>query len=472
MSLGDNIDVNTNERASSQDIDDLQSLITRNRQEMLRFLYQVDDYPDSGLVGNSDQDLCLGGLIATASGTDVSVSAGALAQFSSAILPAAGSFDTDYRMGVNRAATAVAAPSPGSNTFYLLEAQITETVTNATRDIYDPGIPGFVPTSVAKFRTFGIQFQFTAGTATTAPATSTDWVPIAIVFRPGGGGAVLDSHIRDVRTLPRDVRRVTSQTPDIPTYITDYLRTNSIPGTGSLSVKFDFEVIDPLGRRLFARSDGAISLTTTIGAQTAGTFPGVSGTITYLYLGATSNGYAPNSLYGNVAHRGILTLSSVAPTDDGLNGSAISVTDPTSGLVTTLPADEAVCVAALISDGTNWYPQTQASGRVVIEPQTISGTGTVPGPITYGAGGEIPRNVQAVDLRVNVTATVAGEIRVRPDGAGATDIWDTVQFPGANNTFRTAVPLVNAAGDQFELEAVSGTVSAIAVSMVGYQLRR
>ena len=125
-------------------------------------------------------------------GNDVSVAAGVLLQDSATLTPVPGSLDSNYRVGINRVATIVAMPAPGGTTFYLIEGQVYElTTTTESRDILDPATGNFVPTNVPKQRERRVQFQVVAGGADAPAPSGGEWVPIAIVRRPGGGGAVV-----------------------------------------------------------------------------------------------------------------------------------------------------------------------------------------------------------------------------------------------------------------------------------------
>ena len=203
MSGADNVDFNNLERALSSDLDNAQSIEARFLADLLAQVFATKTTTTgAGVPTNAVADRVLGGLIASVSGTAnaVDVGLGALVQNSASIVPVPGTFDSSYRMAINRTLQTIAAPAPGGNTYYLLEAQMADVITSTqNRDIFNTVTGLFVPTAVTKITERQIALQFRAGTASAAPAPQADWVPLAVVFRVAGGGPVAAADIIDVR---------------------------------------------------------------------------------------------------------------------------------------------------------------------------------------------------------------------------------------------------------------------------------
>lgn len=232
--------INTRERPLSSDINDLQSLIGRDFLDTLRWLLSQPAFPAVGVSETEvSQNMILGGLAVVPDGNNVAVSPGALVQYSSTLAPTPGSLDSDYRLGVNRSATTVTMASPGATTWYLVEAQMVEiTTVSASRDVLDTGTGTFIPTLVPKQMERQLDFQVLTGTTTNAPTpTGGDWVPLAIVRRPGGGGAVAVTDIYDVRKLAADLLKYqSSMLYEDRTLLASRYSTSGITGVASENI--------------------------------------------------------------------------------------------------------------------------------------------------------------------------------------------------------------------------------------------
>lgn len=196
--------INTRERPLSSDINDLQSLISRDVLDALQYLFSPGAWIGGGSVSaEAPSHAVLGGLTVSGDGNNVQVASGALLQYSSTIVPTPGTYDSRYRLGVLRAATTVTTPSPVSDTWYLLTARMKEVVVETvSRDILNATTGIFEATTVPKKRERQLEFRFEAGTSTNFPLPSdADWRVIAGVFRPAGGGAVSGAHLYDMRLL-------------------------------------------------------------------------------------------------------------------------------------------------------------------------------------------------------------------------------------------------------------------------------
>ena len=245
MAGDDNIVFNTRERPLSTDQNNLQALTARSRADSLAAMLADSDT-------GARRDMVLGGLLVTANGTNVDISAGVLVQESATIPVAPGALDSNYRFGTTRSTTTLAAPSPVGDTFYLLQAQVSNIVAlNENRDVLDPNTGNFVPTPVDKRVERRITFSFKTGTVSVVPVADADNIPIAAIFRPGGGGAVSAADIRDMRPLwVQATREIEGGTPQqrVESYYMDLTQQSNT------SAQFDFsgyidEVIEPAQTR-------------------------------------------------------------------------------------------------------------------------------------------------------------------------------------------------------------------------------
>lgn len=466
---GDSVIFNTLERATSGDLNNAQALQTRQLADVLRFATAVQRSGETSPNLFVERDVVIGGLNVTPSGTDVVIGVGALAQYSLSIVPTPGPTDSAERVAVLREPAVLATPVPGSDTFYLLEARMNDVVTVASVvDVFDPGIPGFVPTLEDKRVTRTIEFRFTAGTSTSPPNPALGWVPIAIVFRAAGGPALTATDVRDCRPLA-DYR--VRGSADLSTahsveYRRSWIQTTAlIPGTNSLLASLDFDVVDPSGDRLWLKSRGAVDLS--IFNRSSGlVWPGADNAVRYLYI-ARAGQVAPSNMYAACAHRGVVFLSDSPPNADNVNASSITLDNGQS-----VAARSAVCLGMFRSNGTGWYPMTQVGRDVDVWALAASSTsGSLPA-IAYDFA--TPANAKAIDLRVSVTTS----------GADPGFMW--LQLPGGALAVAEAaeVGVVSATGHQttkwrtrwprqgggvVQVRVITATPTSIAANVVGWR---
>lgn len=124
---------------------------------------------------------------------------------------ASGGLDSTYRIGLSLANQVVTLPSVtlGMREFFLVEAQVSQTVENEDRDILtNPATFDFTQMNVPKRRLNGVTLSFETGVAENIPDPSANGVPLwsASVF----GVSMEESSIRDHRTSPFDVNQPTS----------------------------------------------------------------------------------------------------------------------------------------------------------------------------------------------------------------------------------------------------------------------
>lgn len=411
---GDSVNFSTRQRALSGDVNDLQSMATRQLADVLEHLAAEQVINDATPNAEQRTSAVIGGLTVVPAGADVLVAAGSLTQYSSGMLPVPGPYDSAQRIAIQRAAVAVTAPNPGSDTTYLLEAQMVDVVTlTQTRDIFDPGTQTFVPTSVPVRTERQIQYRFRAGTTTAAPAVDGQWVPIAIVFRPAGAPPTSAANIWDCRPLLAARESVHGAIVPVAEYgapriLRRRLETVSTIAVGSAALRLDFEAVEPLaGERLFARHSGASVAISALPQSTLG-----AASLVYVYLYGGQGRPITNRVAG-VMHRGLPVLSNVAPTKSGLNSGVITLVQPGGSTwgFDTCPAGTAVCVGAFVNNGGVAVPMTLGEDGA----ELYSGTALQPyfgaigvgGATNFDVSGFVPADARFVDLRIDLTGAGA-----------------------------------------------------------------
>lgn len=473
MSGADNVDFNTLERALSSDIDLLQSVQARFLADLLAQTMSTKGLVSgAGSPTNTIADRVLGGLVASVNGlgVDVDVSPGALVQNSASISPVPGAYDSDYRMAISRSVQTLVSPTPGANTFYLLEAQMTDVVVSTqNRDIFNTGTGLFVSTPVPKIYERQIQFQFRAGTATQAPAPQANWVPIAIVFRTAGGGALGTADIIDVRPLWNEY--LDNAGADT-TLEAGQLIPQSVPNARVNTALFEL-ACRAGGRRLFARTTGSpINLSTETELQESGLVLS-NGRLYYLYL-APWQGLHPKNAYDlDIEHQGLLILSAVPPDNQGRNSA--NITPPSPFAVSVIAGGAAFCVGTLHRSGGAWTAMTQTRFGETTFPAgfwannpILLATGATPGSLavdldTIGTGGTdiVPQCARYVDLMLNMTSATSQTIYV--NGNPSADTYAGVVMENSQDQV-VRVPLTT----ERNFNVVGGAAGVLSVYLAGW----
>lgn len=480
MAGADHVLFNNLERASSSDLNALQSVQTRILADVLRRAFSTPIYPTAGSVPTSSpRAVVLGGLEVAASGTDIVVSPGVLAQDSATLVPTPGTVDSNYRIGIVRDPTTIVMPVPGSESWLVVEAQVVEVEALAeSRDIWDAGSSAFVPAVVTKRNERRVAFQVSViGTSNVPAYSGGDWVPIAIIRRPAGGGAVALSDIYDVRPLEADRAR------------TGTLSANVNAGRRGLCIlqaMGDLSASDPNIVRLtaaetFSRSGDRIWLSSASinlgdAAYHEGGLTFAADTWYYVYLapwrGAPVRG-AQAGLTGNaISGNGLLIVSAVAPGRfHGLNTAEIIPSAPfATGAA--IAAGDAVCVGAVRRNAgnTGWIGMHTADGHLVrltapLDVETLSpptGTTTV-----TGLGAVLPIAARTalvtMDWRGGDTADSRIGVTVRGDGRSYV-VSD--QGTQANGLLLFEVPVEMLANTNFDLVATGSVPHANTVVYV------
>ena len=493
MSGTDQVVINTRERASSGDINDLQSLKDRTLLDSWLEAFQRRSYLIGLQPTEISQPIVLGGLELGPSGSDIAIQPGVLLQDSTTLLPVPGALDSDYRWSALRSSVIETNPAPGADTWFLVEAQMSAIVAaTATRDIFDTGTGLFVPTLVDKRTERTIATQLLIGTPTDLPLpTGGDFIVIGAVLVPTGGGAIPAANFIDMRPLWTDldgaVRPVASQGKR-----QSEIETLGDPGDFTKEVVIAAEAWT-LGRRLwFETSQAGILLTANIAIfREPGTNPQTAQTTSFLYLvpirdGGTTRPILARNLY---AHAGLsvfngnamLIWTTTSPGADRETNSAPMVL-PAPFSLYTVQTGEAVCIGAL-------YNQTGSDDLVSMGPDGVNVTrihkanaadvltglsdSIVP---TGGADAitisDLPECAKLVHYRLewedNGTGSTDEELLIQPTGGGVGNRF--YQFKGNWNVVGQVyftLPPVTA----FEIEFDGAQVPPVAtVEVLGWSL--
>ncbi|KKN72092.1 hypothetical protein LCGC14_0414870 [marine sediment metagenome] len=407
MAGADNEVFNTRERPVSNDHNDLQSMAARTLADMLREMFVKRSFSLGLAATEAPRNVILGGLEVTPSGSDLLVAPGALMQESATLTPAPGALDSNYRIAILRSAATVIPPSPAGDTWFLLEAQMTEVTTvSESRDILDVPTATFLPASVPKQRERRLLFSFVTGTATEAPVpTGGNFVPIAMVFRPAGGGAVLATHLIDTRTM-WDAEAPLRDTLALGSLLQRdrgqrFLLTSSVPGTPSNSMLIDAEAFVAPTRLWYTRS-GSLNVTAAF-TLSPGTVLSAD-TWYYLYLASWQGIPIVSVLDPFSTGRGILVLSAVVPITSLLKNS-LAVPLPAPFGITDLPGGVGVCVAALRRNAANtgWLTAWSVGNNEmrIVPVQVTTATPATAARTTVALGAFIPKTAKTVRVRVS-----------------------------------------------------------------------
>lgn len=200
---GKRIQINTQERAISPDINRLQSFMQKSVSEILRGLLNTsggtDDLDAGGIaVPNSTLDnpvkaeIIEGLLVQPQSGlTTCFVTAGTAMM----LAPDAGADDSNYKMvldpGVLAGASIVIPPNPGgSATISVVECQWSDVISETdNRDIFNAGTGLFSASVVTKARQGALTYRVRTGTVGggfASVGTAVGWLPLMVASAPAG----------------------------------------------------------------------------------------------------------------------------------------------------------------------------------------------------------------------------------------------------------------------------------------------
>ena len=382
----DKLIINARERPYSPDIADLQAIAGRTFSEFMRYKYSEGfNANDLQHFQNVVYGLTVTSQPATAT-TEVVITPGVLMQFSSSLAPVPGTLDSGYRIGINRGYVHVDLPTPGSATWYTLEAQVTEVVgASEQRDIMNVTTGRFESQLVTKRSDWtcgtaiGTGLAWRTGTAASIPVpTGGDWVTLAaFLVQPGGTIAVAADAV-DLRPVAKlrtsESEQGWSRSARVPV-----LRTVSTPAVfASFFVRL---AVEKATSNADASADvgGGLDLSVSDSTSVLNSFnpqgPAViepattvaASTWYYLYLCPFFN-VAPEQQRQGPAHtRGVLVLSVNPPDAEGLfNSVAVVLPAPFNNY--TVPANQAPCVGALRSNSlaNGWTPMGGGNGEYVL----------------------------------------------------------------------------------------------------------
>lgn len=371
---GDRIQMNTRERAVTDDINDLQAIANRNMMESWKYFLALN--ANAGVNVTVPVSTVLGGL-------DVNVGANPLTlEVSPGVMHTlrqagpGGPFDSDMVFSRQSATHVIPeAEFASGNGYYLIEAIPTDMVTlNTSRDVFDPGLEAFVPAPVDKVIEAQITYTVRYGTSLNLPeplsASGGDETAIAGVRMQGGDFFP----VIDLRPIV-DERPEQSVTTVIlsPHYARNRWRTLhngndlSSPTAANQKIAFDFEVLGQ--SRFYMQAVGGfqdpvhVSINDFRFATPKMIAAFAAGDEMWMYF-YTSRwfGYTPRNAYAGLLpgdpptflHQGVLTIeaSTVASPGGGppLQGSRImpsGITLPAPFAEYTSQAGDGVCVGGL-----------------------------------------------------------------------------------------------------------------------------
>lgn len=425
---GDRVPFLNLELAASSDFNEIQALRERSLADVLKFAWESVYYDDGAPPSAFAEPTVLGGLVASASGANVLLSPGALATAGSD--EPVGTLDSAYQIAFLRTPGSIAAPTPPSDSYYVLEGSVVDVVTS-TRNvpIYDPGSASFSPVSASKRIERQVTFRFRIGTIAGPPVAALGWVPLAVVFRTSAGGLVTENDIFDCRRAPGSRRYYT------PLIRKSLVRTASVPGAPSATIALDVQARDPYGNELFAMT-GGVDITTLPKGDTVS-----AGEYRYLYLYAGTNGrYPVNNAAPGVTHRGMPFVSSVAPVN-GINPSLINLD---AGPCRVVQAAQAVCVGVFRQNSANTGPDfLMDAGFLRYRTAHSSGTGlqlfagTPSADQSVPVATSLPANARTAILRASWSTDGSAQsiVEIRPPGGGTSEYYDRlfVQYDQAGS---------------------------------------
>lgn len=443
MAGNDRTIINTDERFASGDANQLQDLAARQVSEALgRLGAPFDGGTAQGCPGVS--------LRPSNSGGSLAINAGVLVQQRPGGVGAPGTNDSETLLGIYDGGT-ITLPTPGVDTWYLIEAQVVEnTDPNIGVDIFDSGTQTFVNTPSPKRTRFQVNLQLQAGTATDLPGSVTaNWEPIGGLFRPGGGGALTDDDVIDLRErVPAERTRTALGRFESNAWTMDEL--TGIDSTQNISVHS--MVTHPRGRNYFRPAPGtlldffdpldALVLDPTAPAVAASDWR-------YLYLASWPIGgrdVAPRNFYrmklgtaSVIDHEGLFIVTDVAPRSDGSRMNSAQIDCPAPFNAVAIPADSACCIGMIRRDSAlaQWEPVFCEGNYVTFDGgQNVSTSfqlafGALPqGPT---AAADIPGGAHAVDIRISPSSATGTAATVTGTSVGTqgVNVAKELRIPGS-----------------------------------------
>lgn len=402
------IQINTLERATSADINDLQSYAGLSDAELWRYMMDatsVDDLSTGNITVPSAissplaAEVYNGLMVSPQTGVgvlDLLVSVGVLYALAPDADPIASPYKYIEDAGVVSLGTLLMSTNPsGSTRIDVIECQVNaiDLLTSQTRDIFNTVTNVFVPTSVTKTRAGQLTYRVRLGTPGGGiPANASGWLPLAVASVPSGATKNDDITFWDVRPLISDrVFQPYKASLFVPRVIRNAVTVEDTGANiflrGIYEAGFAAYRIGGVMKRGTPGTDGFTTDLKNIANQEPG-FVKPTGGLWYAYL-LTPAGLPRWARYtdGGATRvprspRGILVATTKQPDIKGQPGSAISLPAST-GLETS--TFSGLCVATMSDDGAGepnslW---TDGSFQRVDSGQNAAAVITGVSPLTY-----------------------------------------------------------------------------------------
>lgn len=476
MAASDEVPFYLNEQFSSADQNTQQSLGARWLTDALRYVMTkpTTRLPADAPIGDTQPNVVLGGLTVTPSGASVSIAAGALLVTDQ--LPTTPDVDptTGDTLAFHPATEVIAAPVPGVDTWYVLEAQ-PQDVDDPTvsRRVWDEGAAAWVDTPLVKRRRRTIAFRFTdAGAPTEIPGASATWVAIAGVFRPSAGGVIANEHLVDLRPLAQRIPTQLLGAERVEFHELNWRTSPASINQAATEIAFKVLALNQLGEFSGATSSPIDPLNAAY-VNPADAAP-VADEWWYLYLCPWRFTGLPRHGQADIIGQGVFVFSKVAATQDRKNSASLTLPAPFG--VSTAAAGTAVCFGAIQRNAGNtaWRGATCVEGRVRMA-DGIAVSALVPFTVFGAIGGTSPLPANAVSFDASVYQIVVG----------ANDVLLALQDPTGLVQASPVVPLKQATlnswvrmpgndlrlGQAYDLSAVSGVPGGVTIAeVVGYEI--
>ncbi len=477
MSAADRVVFILNERYVSSDLNILENLWARWLTDALVYRdAQVLPAVSSSAVGAPVlMQAVLGGLEVSANGTSIDVAKGALVQ-TSPIAPVTDDPITAMAIGFNTATLTLATPAPGGDTWCLVQAQVQDVADGTvTVDIFNGSV--FVPTAgqvKRRRRTLNVTIKETGGTATSIPAPDAGFIPIAALFRPGGGGAVTNAAIVDIRPMLPVPHGTPHELRD------HFYRTNDLAGTQT-TITMSVRVGSQNGEMHFEPSSSSPTAFQPEAAawKETGSPALAANEWWYLYMCPLVIGglpaIRPRHLYANYKSEGVLVMSQVAPRTNLRDNSAL-ITLPQPFAAHTVPIGQAVFVGAIRRNAgnTGWVPMSGVRGHVRFSDKAFYdiAAGAAPLAMFTATGGSnvLPAGARAFDVTVLAATAGAASTTVAVEDPAGTVQRYVESFDAAFINTLQFLQCDLSVGQSYQIAEVAGGGGTYAAKILGFDI--
>ena len=499
---------NNLEKLTEGDLNKLQQFMQLMAGEESRHMYSTEFPHLVASGGPTQQDVPIAhGLLVSQGGSasTISVGPGILLQYSTTLTPAPVTYETGYRQGLLMTAQTVTLPTPGTQSWCLLQARVRQQTATESRPFFNTTTRTFNNSIALKEYTYDIEFSWVVGTFNDLPTGPTaGWVPIAgvvvsasnqVLGYPNGGEA-----ITDLRPRPREKFGWNKSRPEIR-----ILRTESYGNVAPVNdqVQISCQAISSDvsnsnangGIHMRWHPNNSVSMTSLFANRAGSSISFVAATWYYVYL-APWNGVAPRRQMGGVYAEGVLVVSPVEPDRNDCNSASIVLPRPFSNV--SVNTGVARCVGAFYRNADNTGFVSCAGNESMVQFAEINGQAPTQGATTGGPSlGLIlsavspkhwPLNAKRIKLRLsaqfnNTGAAIAGlfAFAVHPSNgttanALAGGAWTTTFYAGSNNVwaYDVEIPVHPDRNVTFQVTVgspASGVnISSMAAIVTGYSL--